>query len=309
MYVISTHSPRVGRTFSERISSLILPISTHSPRVGRTGHTKRNNNNQYDFNSLAPCGANLLLLYPKKWDFSFQLTRPVWGEPHDSHALPKENGYFNSLAPCGANPQRAGATTLAGAFQLTRPVWGEPKRRCTDDKRKRISTHSPRVGRTGTTPLHCVTLTISTHSPRVGRTQDCPPLDKRAGNFNSLAPCGANPARRVHLKTTYSFQLTRPVWGEPRFDFIMMALLCHFNSLAPCGANLPVRYQPMPAIDFNSLAPCGANPPTRQKSRSCASFQLTRPVWGEPARCAEASLRIAISTHSPRVGRTAWCFP
>ena len=57
-----------------------------------------------NFNSLAPCGANLV------------------------HALDIIYlGYFNSLAPCGANQ---GTNTGGGerpAFQLTRPVWGEPE--------------------------------------------------------------------------------------------------------------------------------------------------------------------------------------
>ena len=34
-------------------------------------------------------------------------------------------------------------------------------------------------------------------------------------------------------------------------------------------------------------------------------FQLTRPVWGEPARGGTRYREIIISTHSPRVGRTS----
>ena len=33
---ISTHSPRVGRTFVETVNEISRNISTHSPRVGRT---------------------------------------------------------------------------------------------------------------------------------------------------------------------------------------------------------------------------------------------------------------------------------
>ena len=124
--------------------------------------------------------------------------------------------YFNSLAPCGANrycagssgssskisthSPRVGRTNICNfillylqKFQLTRPVWGEPPKRRLRKSRARISTHSPRVGRTRIDGNEALKLFISTHSPRVGRTRlwrrDC--LDKN--NFNSLAPCGANP--------------------------------------------------------------------------------------------------------------------
>ena len=34
-------------------------------------------------------------------------------------------------------------------------------------------------------------------------------------DFNSLAPCGANPVRQIFELFLERFQLTRPVWGEP----------------------------------------------------------------------------------------------
>ena len=104
--VISTHSPRVGRTLSDRFLSCFWNISTHSPRVGRTMNKIIIIGNVTNFNSLAPCGANqgrlgqtstyqaisthsprvgrtavshMCLTAHRK----FQLTRPVWGEPHN----------------------------------------------------------------------------------------------------------------------------------------------------------------------------------------------------------------------------------
>ena len=101
-------------------------------------------------------------------------------------------------------------------------------------------------------------------------------------NFNSLAPCGANRYTFCSTLRITAFQLTRPVWGEPRTDL----------------AN------PVFKIDFNSLAPCGANPLYEKGADSTSAFQLTRPVWGEPANIGEQAIINRISTHSPRVGRT-----
>ena len=57
---------------------------------------------------------------------------------------------------------------------------------------------------------------ISTHSPRVGRTKSPVPHSTAQTYFNSLAPCGANPGPLLHSMVVTPFQLTRPVWGEPR---------------------------------------------------------------------------------------------
>ena len=123
---------------------------------------------------------------------------------------------------------------------------------------------------------------ISTHSPRAGRTALLDGLGIDYIDFNSLAPCGANPmaaamerlgmtisthspragrtpARNVKRPSCIGFQLTRPVRGEPK---------CMYHLL------------------------------------SRTRFQLTRPVRGEPSTPTLSSGWIAISTHSPRAGRT-----
>ena len=123
-------------------------------------------------------------------------------------------------------------------FQLTRPVWGEPRTICSTAARLRISTHSPRVGRTFIIVSVTPYTIISTHSPRVGRTLTM---------WTTMA-------------TTRTFQLTRPVWGEPQIRF---------------------------------------------DGRVKKEFQLTRPVWGEPDGYGKHQRVGYISTHSPRVGRTA----
>ena len=147
-------------------------ISTHSPRVGRTSLRQLQPLTTTNFNSLAPCGANL------------------GSTMYDLKVL----NNFNSLAPCGANRQICLTGVRWEEFQLTRPVWGEPQSRDEKALRRVISTHSPRVGRTCLREPVCRTAfhfnslapcganrrllsgeeidpSISTHSPRVGRTK------------------------------------------------------------------------------------------------------------------------------------------
>ena len=83
----------------------------------------------------------------------------------------QKNTDFNSLAPCGANPDYLKNYDDSYVFQLTRPVWGEP----------REAVLSPEATK------------ISTHSPRVGRTRSASAQKTEKSDFNSLAPCGANP--------------------------------------------------------------------------------------------------------------------
>ena len=169
---ISTHSPRVGRTGSDFANSMRLKISTHSPRVGRT---------------LRRCNMCIIAIYisthsPRvgrtpfyEWwrspEYRFQLTRPVWGEPDNTMAIFNDKANFNSLAPCGANLDT---------------------RRAASQERR-----------------------ISTHSPRVGRTKRVLQSTVRRIYFNSLAPCGANQNYLNDDNSISEFQLTRPVWGEP----------------------------------------------------------------------------------------------
>ena len=148
-FMISTHSPRVGRTVIPLpTKSLSVIISTHSPRVGRTFRIPEFDFFGWHFNSLAPCGANRDIRIQCNVCNAFQLTRPVWGEPikpsQNSRNLAisthsprvgrtqtclyakvlSEN--FNSLAPCGANLPNSASQGKNTRFQLTRPVWGEP---------------------------------------------------------------------------------------------------------------------------------------------------------------------------------------
>ena len=302
-------------------------ISTHSPRAGRTDLRSRRQGAEQNFNSLAPCGANpegkpLILL-----SYNFNSLAPCGANPiyiiqyimrkcistHSPRAgrtqPPRPCGNtranFNSLAPCGANPLPAVLPYHRPPFQLTRPVRGEPRFLRLPFQEIKISTHSPRAGRTtlclsslaretnfnSLAPCGANRLVvkisldgerISTHSPRAGRTTIVFMGVGRGRNFNSLAPCGANRIQRLPRAGVCGFQLTRPVRGEPLLDLALDGTLSISTHSPRAGRTALANSTRAPRRNFNSLAPCGAN--------------LNLVV--------ELANGLIISTHSPRAGRT-----
>ena len=101
-------------------------------------------------------------------------------------------------------------------------------------------------------------------------------------NFNSLAPCGANPFGAFGGCLIQQISTHSPRAGR--------------TLLSKAGVTSP--------IDFNSLAPCGANPIDDDSIATDKVFQLTRPVRGEPLMLQQLFDVGFISTHSPRAGRT-----
>ena len=190
--------------------------------------------------------------------------------------------YFNSLAPRGANPPYTHCDIVFLAFQLTRPAWGEPLE----------------------VALKFTPNNISTHSPRVGRTLSGGTQISRIGNFNSLAPRGANLVVTDDKKWVSRFQLTRPAWGEPyqlATDFGSLEISTHSPRV---GRTNLLSGNLIQLLNFNSLAPRGANLSSNVSLPTISAFQLTRPAWGEPLALTACSCDCDISTHSPRVGRT-----
>ena len=125
--IISTHSPRVGRTRIAKALGITTDISTHSPRVGRTDKKDYSSVKPWHFNSLAPCGANpgAAVLFTRAPD-------------------------FNSLAPCGANLILHKIATATASISTHSPRVGRTRRCNMCIIAIYISTHSPRVGRTST---------------------------------------------------------------------------------------------------------------------------------------------------------------
>ena len=123
-------------------------ISTHSPRVGRTRIPRPRRSPLQQFQLTRPVWGEPIASHVILTCVRFQLTRPVWGEPRLPGVAELIAINFNSLAPCGANRECFQSSLACLLFQLTRPVWGEPFGLCKRYGIKIISTHSPRVGRT-----------------------------------------------------------------------------------------------------------------------------------------------------------------
>ena len=179
--------------------------------------------------------------------------------------------------------------TLAGA---TRP------------KTNDISTHSPRVGRTISPSGSAIAQRISTHSPRVGRTQLGVAAVKNHRDFNSLAPCGANPLTPTPGFVQRRFQLTRPVWGEPG-RIAVSPFLSHISTHSPRVGRTQIAHSTgHESRLFQLTRPVWGEPRSLLVPLLRPKFQLTRPVWGEPLELDVSIMINIISTHSPRVGRT-----
>ena len=162
-------------------------------------------------------------------------------------------------------------------------MWGEPLRLPDPSLRLFISTHSPRVGRTALCGVHSHDLRISTHSPRVGRTVVFRCFYQLSPISTHSPRVGRTVLRLLTPECRFLFQLTRPVWGEPPSTangWTETTISTHSPRVGRTGH----AWRRIEAVtDFNSLAPCGANPSITVDAGSCFRFQLTRPVWGEPA--------------------------
>ena len=102
--LISTHSPRAGRTSVTRTNGYYYTqFQLTRPVRGEPCQKSARQTRCFHFNSLAPCGANPTATATATATQRFQLTRPVRGEPISEPFIPDER-----------------------IFQLTRPVRGEP---------------------------------------------------------------------------------------------------------------------------------------------------------------------------------------
>ena len=95
--------PAGGEPSGRVMVALTLLVSTHSPRGGRTIEEFDRVFLRFSFNSLAPRGANRIGTSRGVCGTRFQLTRPAGGEPWGVLPFYKMDVGFNSLAPRGAN--------------------------------------------------------------------------------------------------------------------------------------------------------------------------------------------------------------
>ena len=143
---------------------------------------------------------------------------------------------FNSLAPRGANQTIARLFLRKPVFQLTRPAGGEPGDRIVDFFELRfVSTHSPRGGRTASTPARRFrTVRFNSLAPR-GANPKTAAHKRENSSFNSLAPLGANRYFQTRSAQGQAFQLTRPAWGEPWRSQSVATVRHKFQLTRPAG--------------------------------------------------------------------------
>ena len=122
----------------------------------------------------------------------FQSTRPVWGAT-------VRRGDRGDGHPISIHAPRVGRDVISrksrpqeSRFQSTRPVWGATTNGVNLCMTSKISIHAPRVGRDRGIVVPAVLFeVISIHAPRVGRDFAGCSNQRRSGNFNPRAPCGA----------------------------------------------------------------------------------------------------------------------
>ena len=234
------------------------------------------------FNPLSPHGERLVGGGTLMDTIKFQSTLPAWGETTSGGITAKIHLDFNPLSPHGERRRQASFRFVTQRFQSTLPAWGET-RQCEYEIESGlvISIHSPRMGRDLAGALLPVLHGISIHSPRMGR---------------DLHYMGKN-------QTIDRFQSTLPAWGETAFGGNIALPAGDFNPLSPHGERPPASGHWSRAGYFNPLSPHGERRISARGSGMAKRFQSTLPAWGETWIPPTSAKPLAISIHSPRMGR------
>ena len=150
--------------------------------------------------------------------------------------------------------------------------------------RKKISIHSPCMGRDGYYASRPRRVAISIHSPCMGR--DAAGVCQHLGpkDFNPLSLHGERRRCMPGRMRRKIFQSTLPAWGETRHR---QGAPHHppISIHSPCmGRDTWPRTLPAARTDFNPLSLHGERPSLTKDERAQLIFQSTLPAWGE-TRC------------------------
>ena len=149
-------------------------------------------------------------------------------------------------------------------FLLTHPVWDVTWFWIRSPGRKKISTHTSRVGCDSLFDLKTMSSGISTHTSRVGCDFEGRDYDYAAIDFDSHIPCGMWRALVSSIWfSCFVFLLTHPVWDVTIsivFKFLFPSISTHTSRV---GCDMP----------FQKAFLC------------CRSFLLTHPVWDVTIIC------------------------
>ena len=261
----NSHAPcGAQHSFGSKIETFSSNISTHTPHAGRNpSRPAIDISDCVNFNSHAPCGAQRnSAMYPSNGTLSFQLTRPMRGATRAVICQRRITVvHFNSHAPCGAQH----------VFRL----WLEE---CAV-----ISTHTPHAGRnpSNDTPSTVLGVVFQLTRPMRGATDNPFVIGSLFDNFNSHAPCGAQPILSFTGVTNSSFQLTRPMRGATHCSFNYVFALNLISTHTPhAGRNFGFFPCVVEFIISTHTPHAGRNYSFQFCCCVNIAFQLTRPMRG-----------------------------
>ena len=202
---ISIHSPLTGRDSRWRSHWCRRPHFNPLAHVGRDSGRWPRSVQSMTFQPTRPGQGETRCAYVARYTLKFQSTRPAWGETRQKTRRKQCPWYFNPLAPPGARPTMNPTTRFRMLFLSLRPHGTRRRVEAYERVFRRISIHSPRVGRDmqirRTNPYLYISIhspawgethlctarhleqAISIHSPRVGRDQ----RSKRSGRGKSIS--------------------------------------------------------------------------------------------------------------------------
>ena len=178
---ISIHSPRMGRDPAPlRDWPRRYPFQSTLPAWGETSDERPRYGIYDNFNPLSPHGERRWRSIASVQTGRFQSTLPAWGEtkveaarygqggisihsprmgrdaPPHLHRPPKNP--FQSTLPAWGETWTISFLALSAVFQSTLPAWGETKLCNRYNVCRKISIHSPRMGRDGVDQLQLAVL-------------------------------------------------------------------------------------------------------------------------------------------------------
>ena len=171
MHAVSTHAPRVGGDMADTDTLEHQTIvSTHAPRVGGDSSSRRSARSWGSFNPRPPRGG--------------RRAGATCGGPRSC---------FNPRPPRGGRPSTSMACPVlhGNMFQPTPPAWGATCGGVQDHRRRRVSTHAPRVGGDVMEQLSSVSLPVFQPTPPAwGATREEQGEAAVATCFNPRPPRG-----------------------------------------------------------------------------------------------------------------------
>ena len=213
-WVISIHSPRMGRDEFGKTFAQAKKISIHSPRMGRDASPRPEGGGGKYFNPLSPHGERRNSSGCSRRNCHFNPLSPH-GERQCRRRKLRRRRNFNPLSPHGERRSAAAQIPVSNKFQSTLPAWGETA--CSSGSSAYLSQFQstlPAWGETTSTVrmmcTGCYFNPLSPHGERLGRLQ----LSYAVPDFNPLSPHGERLSLRLPKAASTSFQSTLPAWGE-----------------------------------------------------------------------------------------------